>query len=99
MRKLRNITKGRLVGSFGSSIPVVGDVFTLGYIKKHAGKAKGIGAGQGLKYVGGPVAVIGWSSTGYGLYQEGWRVGQRRVNISGGSNFVRVPASIRSRTA
>lgn len=80
---------GRAVGALGSSIPVVGDILTMGYIRKHAGKAKGIGAKQGWKVFGGPMMVVGWGITANEAYKAGWRVGQRKVAF--GSGYVRLP--------
>ena len=59
----RNI--GRVIGAAGSSVPVVGDVGVLAFIKKKAGTPIGIGAKQGLKYAGGPIAVASWTYMGY----------------------------------
>lgn len=56
---------GRLIGAAGSSVPVIGDVGTMAFIKKKAGTQIGIGASQGLKWLGGPIAVASWSYLAY----------------------------------
>ena len=56
---------GRAIGALGSSIPAVGDIGTMAFIKKKAGTPVGIGARQGLKYAGGPIAVASWSYMAY----------------------------------
>ncbi len=56
---------GRFIGAAGSSVPVVGDVGVLAFIKKYGNKPIGIGAKQGLKYAGGPIAVASWTYMGY----------------------------------
>ena len=56
---------GRAIGALGSSIPAVGDIGTMAFIKKKAGTPVGIGAKQGLKYAGGPIAVASWTYMAY----------------------------------
>ena len=59
------INIGRAIGALGSSIPAVGDIGTMAFIKKKAGTPIGKGATQGLKYAGGPIAVASWTYMGY----------------------------------
>ena len=56
---------GRAIGALGSSVPGVGDIGTMAFIKKKAGTPIGIGAKQGLKFAGGPIAVASWSIMAY----------------------------------
>ena len=62
---LSQLNIGRGIGALGSSIPGVGDVGTLAFIKRKAGTPIGIGAKQGLKYAGGPIAAASWIYMGY----------------------------------
>ena len=52
---------GRAIGALGSSIPGIGDIGTLAFIKKKAGTPIGRGAAQGLKYAGGPIALASFT--------------------------------------
>lgn len=95
MPKIPNIWKGRVIGAVGSSVPVVGDLGVLTYIKKHSGTVRGLGARQGLKYLGGPIAAVSW---GLGAYELGKKLDKdpllnprvrtvtvtRRISQSGG---------------
>ena len=56
---------GRFIGAGGSSVPVVGDLAVVAFIKRKAGTPVGIGAKQGLKYAGGPIAAASWAYMGY----------------------------------
>ena len=59
------VNVGRAIGALGSSIPAIGDVGVLAFIKRKSGTPLGIGAKQGLKYAGGPIAVASWAYMGY----------------------------------
>lgn len=64
MPRIKPINVGRVIGAVGSSVPF-GDAAVLGFIKKKAGTPIGMGAKQGMKYIGGPAAVAAWSYTAY----------------------------------
>ena len=76
---------GRAIGALGSSIPAVGDIGTMAFIKKKAGTPVGIGARQGLKYAGGPIAVASWS---YMAYQNRHLPGDVYNNMKLGYNMM-----------
>lgn len=97
MRRISRLKRGAAwLG--GAALPVitaplpVDNLFQIGPLSK---KVKASGP-LGRKFVAGSITGGAGAAvlTGYDLYrayQSGWRVGQKRVNIPGGSNFVRVP--------
>ena len=76
---------GRAIGALGSSVPAIGDLGTMAFIKKKAGTPVGIGAKQGLKYAGGPIAVASWS---YMAYENRHRPGQVMQGMKQGFNMM-----------
>lgn len=92
--------QGRLVGALGSSIPLVGDAATVGYIKKHAGSLRGVGAKQGMKYVGGPVAVAAWSYSLYDVVKDAGPSAASQVDYSTRASHIyglEIPSSSKSK--
>ncbi len=55
---------GRLIGAAGLLCPHW-VILLFWFIKKYGHKPIGIGAKQGLKYAGGPIAVATWTYIGY----------------------------------
>jgi hypothetical protein len=60
---------GRGLGAAGSSVPVVGDAAVIAGIRKASPGLLRTGMRQGLKFVGGPIAVLAWGYTGYQVIQ------------------------------
>lgn len=60
----RALNIGRAIGAVGSSVPG-GDAGVIAFIRAKSGTPIGLGARQGMKYVGGPAAAISWGYLGY----------------------------------